>query len=539
MSQVRMRQLVNSKMMKIKHLVDIDKAMMNTNHDRQRHNQYKMAQLKQLYRLHHQYYLNHNKLNHLFYQVSFAFVLKKYLNFFFFLKDPNLMLVNPYIMQFPHLFAKHAAAIAGLGSTPQTDLLSMQNQLLNNQQLAKFDYLLGKTSPEVTQPPTNGKINDEFVNCSLCSKSFCNFEFLKLHLINKHGQNEVRYELKLHDSNANTETFCFVCEKDFPNKSLLKSHINQKHNVSSDSQKKNENTIVEAEQQQQQQQKSTINDDLNQIMPGKCLDKVICNICNKQLCNKYFLRTHKAKVHGIKFELINGLSILSGNSPQSGTNNNNNDSSTEDDCNKNKRKYNSDSDEGCVDENEISESLSQQVDEDEKENKAINDLKMPKQQASPLPTSYLKAYCELCNKELCNKYFLKSHMLNAHNINIDENEATAAATTTENVELTKNKLKKQKVIEAKYSIKNDFEMQPFLIESKEKNFTDNFVPCLVYLPVRNRIQATLHLQLQLKPLDQNQETTTTTTNRRLSVSSLNDTLVIDINNNSNSITTSN
>ena len=32
---------------------------------------------------------------------------------------------------------------------------------------------------------------------------------------------------------------------------------------------------------------------------SKIVDRVACDICNKQVCNKYFLRTHKQKVHGI------------------------------------------------------------------------------------------------------------------------------------------------------------------------------------------------------------------------------------------------
>ncbi len=32
---------------------------------------------------------------------------------------------------------------------------------------------------------------------------------------------------------------------------------------------------------------------------SKVVDRVVCDICNKQVCNKYFLRTHKQKVHGI------------------------------------------------------------------------------------------------------------------------------------------------------------------------------------------------------------------------------------------------
>ena len=542
-------------------------------------------------------------------------------------------------MQFPHLFAKHAAAVAaslgnGTSNPTQTDLITplvLQNQLLSNPQLAKgllgppvsgsnFDLFFNKMniqqpnveiSPPPPPPPSSSssstqnktKNTEEFVNCNFCSKSFCSVDFLKLHLINKHGindhkaikqengdSNEIRYELKLHDSNSNTETFCFICEKDFSTKNSLKTHMNQKHSVSNENQKSSENDV--------DQQLKSSNDESNQMnASGKCLDKVVCNICNKQLCNKYFLRTHKAKVHGIKYELVNGLSILSGNATssngsQNGSNSNGGCDDNDDDnmeTNGRKRKHEDDIDDDDVgDDEEIQDASSQVEDEDEKENK---DVKKQAIATTPLPSSYLKAYCELCNKELCNKYFLKSHMLNAHNINIDnDNESqtdlepasTAASFNRKSVLNKKQQKIKSVALESSSSPKNEletkystnktdnnnnnnvldstqkmfnelyrsylppatptspqpqnqtskFDMQPFLIESKDKKFTENFVPCLVYLPVKNRIQSTIQLQLQLKPLDQTNLSAMTTNDhsngtKRRSNSSSNSPLIID------------
>ncbi len=527
-------------------------------------------------------------------------------------------------MQFPHFFAKHAAAVAA--ATAQTDLKLPLNNTSNNN---SFDLFMGPSPPPPPASTTNKKSSkeDDFVNCNLCSKSFCNFDFLKLHLINKHGindqpqqqqqqqqlknePNEIRYELKLHDSNANTETFCFICEKDFSNKNLLKIHIMQKHNLCNSETKatitqkiksliennnNNNNNIDDDTKPVETEQLKMLNDDGTNQITGKCLDKVICNICNKQLCNKYFLRTHKAKVHGIKYELINGLSILSETSTSGYQATNSTSDDIIDGLDMQRKRKHDENDENNDDEKnmDIEQQQDSRADEDEKENvesglknnKKIDDSNNNNnnKQVSPLPTSYLKAYCTLCNKELCNKYFLKSHMLNAHNINIDTESENGPVPVTDDIETgnrLKINLKKQKInetakietlIETKYCTKSDnilldssqkvfnelyrsttvtnplqkqqqsaeFNMQPFLIESKEKRFNDNFVPCLVYLPVKNKIQTTIQLQLQLKPLDQNHLAAAIANDndelknerRKLSVSSsnisINDNLVIN------------
>lgn len=37
---------------------------------------------------------------------------------------------------------------------------------------------------------------------------------------------------------------------------------------------------------------------------AKMADRVVCEICNKQVCNKYFLKTHKGKEESIDFSSI-------------------------------------------------------------------------------------------------------------------------------------------------------------------------------------------------------------------------------------------
>ena len=44
-------------------------------------------------------------------------------------------------------------------------------------------------------------------------------------------------------------------------------------------------------------------------------------------------------------------------------------------------------------------------------------------------------------------------------------------------------------------------MQPFLFECKEESFISNFVPCMVYLPVKSKLGAAVTIKVTLKPLD--------------------------------------
>ena len=45
-------------------------------------------------------------------------------------------------------------------------------------------------------------------------------------------------------------------------------------------------------------------------------------------------------------------------------------------------------------------------------------------------------------------------------------------------------------------------MQPFLFECQEEAFSANFVPCMVYLPVKSKLSAAITVKVTLKPLDQ-------------------------------------
>ena len=44
-------------------------------------------------------------------------------------------------------------------------------------------------------------------------------------------------------------------------------------------------------------------------------------------------------------------------------------------------------------------------------------------------------------------------------------------------------------------------MQPFLFECRDESFLSNFVPCMVYLPVKSKLDSPVSVRVTLKPLD--------------------------------------
>ena len=46
-------------------------------------------------------------------------------------------------------------------------------------------------------------------------------------------------------------------------------------------------------------------------------------------------------------------------------------------------------------------------------------------------------------------------------------------------------------------------MQHFVFECQDEAFNSNFVPCMVYLPVKNKLGSSITLKVTLKPLDSN------------------------------------
>ena len=124
------------------------------------------------------------------------------------------------------------------------------------------------------------------------------------------------------------------------------------------------------------------------MIAAKLADRVICDLCNKEVCNKYFLKTHKMKVHGVD--------------PATLENDNSNSSTPS-----KKIELPVDGPTDLSNKSITSESTSSS------DHKMPNEGELLKMGIDP------EAYCEICKKEFCSKYFLKTHKLNIHGIKVE------------------------------------------------------------------------------------------------------------------------
>lgn len=161
------------------------------------------------------------------------------------------------------------------------------------------------------------EVSSNEVTCPHCTKVFYNTEFLALHVQNKHGikKNSDKENTSLLESTTQkisqllnnsgiastpgqmnkssiespllqNQPFCEYCNKSFCNKYFLRTHMNKAHGKT---------LIIENNKNENDEQL----DSEAHHFASKVVDRVVCDICNKQVCNKYFLRTHKMRVHGL------------------------------------------------------------------------------------------------------------------------------------------------------------------------------------------------------------------------------------------------
>ena len=124
-----------------------------------------------------------------------------------------------------------------------------------------------------------------------------------------------------------------------------------------------------------------------------------CDLCQREFCNKYFLKTHKSNIHG----------IVDPNDPKSA----NTTSKTTHLQNSSTKLSNSPKLEPV---------------------QPVMPRILPPVQHAPVPkplsNESMEDFCEICQKHFCNKYYLKKHKVDVHNIRPDGSRLSTLAADT-------------------------------------------------------------------------------------------------------------
>ncbi|KAG8237871.1 hypothetical protein J437_LFUL017545 [Ladona fulva] len=213
-------------------------------------------------------------------------------------------------------------------------MTSENSQLAETGGISQSDFVSGNLQKIQTMIMQLNKFNEGKINCcTICNKEVEDKFMLRSHMITEHGvmiddEKEIRTDENSSDSPSSQgypSSYCSICKKDFFAKCFLKKHITEFHgNILPKAMKEEIKETAERTPNQQIEKQVS-------VTPTSSY----CEICNKELCNKYFMKTHMQRMHGIEIE--NGSQI------------------------------------GGV-------------------------------------------ICDICNKELCSKYFLRVHKQNTHGI---------------------------------------------------------------------------------------------------------------------------
>ena len=305
----------------------------------------------------------------------------------------NLMFLNPFappiaLVQPPPLIGANSANILS-GLPPLLPLPSMPSSQFDG--AALFN--------------DSRKRSENNAYCQLCRKEFYNDYFLNVHMLTKHSMptsdlsklitvDSVNKNKSADDAtkqvskeDKNIRYMCDICNKCFSGKSELQLHTLQCQPIKSeknpeDMLQSSAMSLSEGEMSARQEASGL----LTNFMTTRLIDRVVCDICNKEVCNKYFLKTHKQKVHGISVNTLVSTKDVTEN-PSNVTHSfmiNGSASALS----------------LCAGDSSSFHSLS--------EHPSAEDLL--KLGIDP------ESYCEICKKEFSSKYFLKTHKLNIHGI---------------------------------------------------------------------------------------------------------------------------
>ncbi|CAH1960730.1 unnamed protein product [Acanthoscelides obtectus] len=146
--------------------------------------------------------------------------------------------------------------------------------------------------------------------CNVCNKEFENQFYLHAHMMQDHSSllEEAKELEKTNETdNINNNTLCDMCGKEVQNTDEMTKHILEFHsnNQSTSESIKDETTLYNSQEKLQTKPAGQVSE--RRVSTNVTPTSSYCEICNKELCNKYFMKTHMQRMHGIEIE--NGAQI--------------------------------------------------------------------------------------------------------------------------------------------------------------------------------------------------------------------------------------
>lgn len=159
--------------------------------------------------------------------------------------------------------------------------------------------------------------------CSICGKEVENQYMLHAHMVSEHstpGDNNNGSKMSPSHSSSSlapicelkTDFLCKLCDKELKSEFALRHHNFEVHGIQTPSHTDSPSFIMQ--QQFPRKIEPMVGPGLPQVLGnGDRRPYTItptssyCEICNKELCNKYFMKTHMQRMHGIEIE--NGAQI--------------------------------------------------------------------------------------------------------------------------------------------------------------------------------------------------------------------------------------
>ncbi|XP_076675912.1 uncharacterized protein LOC143373028 isoform X2 [Andrena cerasifolii] len=148
----------------------------------------------------------------------------------------------------------------------------------------------------------NGLKSAKGLSCTMCGKECDSRAALHIHMVTEHGVIAADTTSPQEKSPLTaTSAFCTLCGKDYQSQDSLRRHIAEEHQPSVSS------SIPQAATTTTTNTNPTSQAPSERKVTSMTPTSSYCEICNKELCNKYFMKTHMQRMHGIEIE--NGAQI--------------------------------------------------------------------------------------------------------------------------------------------------------------------------------------------------------------------------------------